>query len=52
MTAQPPSTTPRPPRRPWHRSAPQPPARASRAGFALPTVRELPRRDVRDPATW
>jgi hypothetical protein len=44
--------TPRPARRtpdPHRRRHARPP---SRAGFAFPTVRELPRTPVRDSATW
>ena len=55
MTAQHPTTTTtsRPPRPAWqHAAQPPAPRRTARAGFALPTVRELPRPVVRDAATW
>jgi hypothetical protein len=45
-----PTTTPRSPQR-VRRAADANPA-ARRIGFALPTVREVPRRSVREVSTW
>jgi hypothetical protein len=45
-----PTTTPRSPQRARRAAGANPAAR--RVGFALPTVREVPRRSVRELATW
>jgi len=50
MPAHQPTTTPRSPQRARCAADVNPAAR--RVGFALPTVREVPRRPVRELPTW
>ena len=53
MPAQQPTTTPRSPQRARRANDVTPVARrVARVGFALPTVREVPRRSVRELPTW